>query len=356
MAFQGDKEDSFYTDVPQGATNAIQWRPLMKEPDDLWVHDIPSISQKLEDGTVRYIRNYRTEPCVAVNRVGCDLDHMQDPFWSYLDQRTQYTKAGKRKDFGKKQKFLLAGYNYKTGRVEILDKGSQMFENMALMFNQKQDIRSIDWLLWKEGQSDRTEYHSSPVVDPARIGHIPQDQWPELERQAAELLKAARARYQPTPKAELLKIISGQENQETMQFPPAAAMPTLPQPQGPSVAFVPPQQALPPAQIPASGVIGLPPPTANQPTVGGVAGTAPWQPAPGATYPPAAPWQQPPQAAPVAPPTVNPPLAAPTFAAPPAPTFAPPAAPVFGTPSAPLPQPQTPAAPTFAPPAPPSFK
>jgi hypothetical protein len=341
MGFLDEKSDSILVDVPTGAGAAIQVRPLAKKPIAIWVHDIPSVlGPPKPDGTATYVRGYATEVCTSTNGgSGCDLDHWTDPFWDRLPKEQQTNSKGQRKDFGKKPKFILPVYNFHTGRVQVIDKGSQIYKPMDQAYDQGQDIRGCDWKLWKTGEKNRTEYSCSPVVDPALCGPIPADQWPALERQAMELLEQVRKRYIPTPREKLMKMISGQLMTEQNAFPPAQASAPIPQLAAPTAIPGMPVFA-PPAAAPA---FAAPSPAGFQP-----AAVATPQFIPPASAP--APWAQPAAAIP-APAPWSPPVAAPSFAPP---AFAPPAGPppAFAPPAA---VPQSMPAPQFIPPAAPSF-
>jgi hypothetical protein len=190
------------------------FRPLAKDATSIWCHSIPGVEGINAEGKPFTERKYSTEICVSTGRSGngCNPCTTQDPLWHKLDKNTQTTRKGGRTDFPKKVIHLLPVLDLSTGKVRILKGGNKTFENMGGWLSTQppnaQDLRRCEWNIWKEGKGIMTSYHT------VRCDATQFTVTPEMEAEVKTAIELAQKDMAPAPRANFLKMIAGETEQE----------------------------------------------------------------------------------------------------------------------------------------------
>ena len=231
-------------------------RPLYRQPEGMWTRNIPACFTTGPDGKKKALRFFRSLDANFSNW----MKDNPDPLWDKLDTNDKHKQNGDRVDFPIRLVHIMPFWSYADEDIKVAKQGQQFYEEMSKFHDAGGDITTCDWGAWTEGESRRKKYlisrqDSTPwqaVMDP----QILQIKCQELVQQALSDLVPFKT------EEEMIKFITGQQQEEATSFPHGANQTQVQVPaytpggQSPMALGAP--AALPPAQQPPAAQPSVP--------------------------------------------------------------------------------------------------
>ena len=243
MSFLKIKKNTIYLQL---SNSPKLIRPLYRDAEGYWVHNIPSCSSTSPAGKKEIIRFYRQ----VDSEFSSYLKDNQDPLWDQLDNMDKFNRQGDRQDFSIRPIHVLPVWDHEEQDVKVAKQGNQFFEEMVKWYDQGGDVTACDWMAYTEGNGRRVQY-KLVRQDQTEFQHPDLD---SLQQKSKEMMHRAICDLRPfKTDEELVKFILAQP--EPQQGQVQQGQPPQPQVQMPAytpggntgVAFgsVPPSNPLP---------------------------------------------------------------------------------------------------------------